>query len=150
MSNSQIKIEVFDWLQIEHQARFIRGLVFMQEQHISADDEWDANDQTASHFLLSNHQQAIGYARLIIDQTPDTEPRCHIGRVAVLKPFRQHGYGKALMEYLVNYCQYHFPPAEIYLHAQVDKIGFYQRLGFVSRGNRFLDAGIAHQEMIFK
>lgn len=123
----------------------IRTRVFMQEQQVSAEDEWDDKDETAIHFLVTTlEHQALGCARLLIEDNV-----LHIGRVAVITSHRNQGIGTRLMKYILKECAQQFPHYSIYLHAQTTRIAFYQRLGFTNKGDIFMDAGIPHQEMWF-
>jgi predicted GNAT family N-acyltransferase len=137
-----------DWQ--THQAELIkiRTEVFMREQQVSAADEWDALDTEAIHFLvLSENDEAIGCARLLTESRPDGDYIYHIGRVALLKAFRNQGIGHQLMTFIIEYCQRLAPNQGIYLHAQTARRAFYERLGFSAQGDEFMDAGIAHISM---
>jgi len=119
----------------------------MQEQHVSAIDEWDGLDNQAMHFLVSSATGApIGCARLL-DETLDGNHLYHIGRVAILKPFRNQGIGHQLMEAVIAQCKKMAPANSIYLHAQTERRHFYEVLGFIAEGNQFMDAGIPHISM---
>lgn len=118
----------------------------MQEQGISAADEWDKHDETATHFLvLNNSGRSVGCARLLMEYQP--HPIFHIGRVAVLAPYRAHGIGSALMRYILQHCKSTAPHTPIYLHAQTSRQAFYERLSFIASGSEFMDAGIPHLTM---
>lgn len=125
----------------------IRTEVFMQEQQVSAADEWDGLDEQAVHFLvLSANNEAIGCARLL-QETSGENTLWHIGRVAILEPFRNQGIGHQLMEFVITYCKKTAPGNRIYLHAQTGRRHFYETLGFVAEGAEFMDAGIPHISM---
>jgi predicted GNAT family N-acyltransferase len=132
-----------------HQADLIniRTTVFVQEQHVSAADEWDGLDEQAIHFLaLSAGGEAIGCARLL-HETSGQHNLYHIGRVAILKSFRNQGIGHQLMQFVIAYCKKTAPANTIYLHAQTERRHFYETLGFIAEGNVFMDAGIPHISM---
>lgn len=116
--------------------RQIRQQVFIREQGVTAELEWDGLDDTAIHFLAHNDkQQFIACARLLANG--------HIGRMAVLKTWRHQGVGTAVMHAILDYARGHqYPP--LFLHAQTRAVTFYQSLGFCREGEEFLDAGIAH------
>jgi len=120
--------------------KLIRETVFVQEQNIPAEMEWDQFDLQAIHILAQVQGQAIGTARLLNDGS--------IGRVAVLKAWRKQGVGYKMMRYLMDIAkqQHH---SKIHLHAQIDALDFYQKLGFVATGNTFYEAGILHQTTIY-
>ncbi len=125
----------------------IRTEVFMQEQHVSATDEWDELDEQAIHFLvLSATGVRIGCARLLYETFGENN-LFHIGRVAILKPFRNQGIGYQLMQFVIAYCKKTTPENTIYLHAQTERRHFYETLGFIAEGNEFMDAGIPHISM---
>ncbi|WP_062065559.1 GNAT family N-acetyltransferase [Cellvibrio sp. OA-2007] len=125
----------------------IRTEVFIQEQQVSAADEWDGLDEQALHFLaLSAQGEAIGCARLL-PEIAAHKSLYHIGRVAILKPFRNQGIGHQLMQYVIAYCKKAAPENTIYLHAQTERRQFYETLGFAAEGDEFIDAGILHISM---
>ena len=125
----------------------IRTEVFMQEQQVSTADEWDGLDEHAVHFLvLSAKGEAIGCARLLSEISAD-KSLYHIGRVAILKPFRNQGIGHQLMQFIIAYCKQTAPENSIYLHAQTERRTFYETLGFIAEGDEFMDAGIPHISM---
>lgn len=125
----------------------IRTEVFMQEQQVSATDEWDGLDEQALHFLvLSATGEAIGCARLL-HETLNENRLWHIGRVAILKSFRNQGIGHQLMQFVIAYCKKTAPENNIYLHAQTERRHFYETLGFIAEGDEFMDAGIPHISM---
>lgn len=133
----------------DHQAELIniRTEVFMQEQHVSSADEWDGLDGKAQHFLvLSATGEALGCARLLLEEN-NGQSFCHIGRVAIRKPFRNLGLGRELMCFIIDFCKKDAPASNIYLHAQIDRRHFYEALGFVAQGDAFMDAGIPHISM---
>lgn len=119
----------------------------MHEQHVCATEEWDGLDEHAIHFIvLSTIGTIIGCARLLHETSGETH--CyHIGRVAILKPFRNQGIGHQLMQFVIDYCKKNAPYNHIYLHAQTERRRFYERLGFIAEGDEFIDAGISHISM---
>ena len=126
--------------------RHIRHVVFIHEQQVPIADEWDDKDETAIHFLVSNIQgDAIGCARLLIE-----ENLLHIGRVAILREYREHGTGRQLMKFILEWREQQYSHLKIYLHAQTSRIAFYKHLGFVAQGDVFMDAGIPHIEMWYQ
>lgn len=119
----------------------------MQEQQVSAADEWDGLDEQAVHFIaLAENGEVIGCARLLHEMAGENS-LYHIGRVAILKDFRNRGIGHQLMQYIIDYCKKMAPYNSIYLHAQIERHHFYETLGFVAEGDEFMDAGIAHISM---
>jgi predicted GNAT family N-acyltransferase len=140
-----LTIKPTNWQTDAEPLSLIRRRVFIEEQHVSEDDEWDQQDTHAIHFLvLHNTAGAIGCARVLIENNH----RYHIGRVAVLAQYRQQKIGRRLMQFVLAWCQQQNPDYTIYLHAQTTRITFYEHLGFITQGDVFMDAGIEHVEMV--
>lgn len=141
------KIIITNWQTHQIDLIKIRTDVFMHEQHVSAADEWDGLDDQAIHFLvLSATGSPVGCARLLHERFHEKQ-FFHIGRVALLKSFRNQGIGHKLMRFIIAYCQTTAPGTSIYLHAQTQRRNFYDALGFIAEGDDFMDAGIAHISM---
>ena len=126
------------WVHLATEAKMVRTDVFIQEQNIAEHDEWDAEDDTSLHFVMYDQQQAIATARLLKNNS--------IGRVAVLKNYRGQGIGQQLMQYIIMVAATE-QRAFLKLSAQVHAIGFYEKLGFQVKGERYLDCGIPHVDM---
>jgi predicted GNAT family N-acyltransferase len=119
--------------------RDIRERVFVQEQNVPIEIEWDDLDKDCDHVLAIDAQgQAIGTGRLT--------PQHTIGRMAVLASWRGKGVGDALLLHLIALARLKQLPS-VSLHAQISAIGFYQKHGFSAYGPRYLEAGIVHQSM---
>lgn len=132
-----LKIVSVDWASQQPVLKRLREQVFILEQHVPVELEWDELDATAVHLLAINHNEAIGCARIINHQ---------IGRMAVLKSWRHQGVGKALLEAAIRVVRQHgFPSAT--LSAQTHAIGFYQQAGFKIISESYLDANILHVDM---
>ena len=117
----------------------VREEVFIREQHVPAELEWDEQDAEAIHVVAYNdNDQVIGTARLLADG--------HIGRMAVLEPWRKNGVGSAMLEKLLLVAQQR-NLSKVFLHAQTSAIGFYKHHGFRTLGEEFMDAGIPHRYM---
>lgn len=136
---AQWTIKPASWVNDQAQIISIRHPVFVEEQGVPTELEIDGEDDHANHWLaIDSHQKAIGTLRML--------PDGHIGRVAVLKTYRQRGIGKALLEAALTFAkekQFY----DIYLNAQVSAIAFYEQLGFKTIGEEFMDAGIPHLKM---
>lgn len=138
-----MRIQFENWREIQTLAYSIRHQVFVMEQNVPIDMEIDAFDPIAMHIILSIHQRPVGTAR-IFKEVWENQTYFRIGRLALLKDYRGKGYGKAIMIELENYAQKNgkFP---LLLHAQLDSIGFYEKLGFLPTGEIFDEAGIKHK-----
>ncbi|HET6602762.1 MAG TPA: GNAT family N-acetyltransferase [Xanthomonadaceae bacterium] len=119
--------------------RAVREPVFVIEQRVPIELEWDELDPVCQHVLARDLAGSpIGTGRLAPDH--------RIGRMAVLPDWRNRGVGAAMLTALVDLARgsgYN----EVVLHAQVSAIRFYQRHGFQAYGERFEEAGIGHQCM---
>lgn len=124
-------------------AQQIRNQVFVEEQEVDPVLEMDKFDKTASHYLFFVKDLAVGTARWRI-----TEFGIKLERFAILKKHRGFGYGSKLVGAVLK--DISSKEKNIYLNSQVNALSFYQKLGFVSQGSQFQEAGIYHYKMIFK
>jgi len=139
MSTDNIRINVADWGTDKKQLSTIRRLVFIEEQNVPEEMEWDEFDVSSIHFLVTLKDQAIACARLKRDG--------QIGRMAVLEKYRNQQVGSNLLQFILELASKQgINP--VYLHAQVSAIPFYEKLDFVSRGDIFYEANIPHREML--
>ena len=131
-------VEVVSWNLQQDSLQTIRNRVFTEEQGIPAALVWDADDQTATHFLVTNQYIGLGAGRLLADGK--------IGRMAVLPEHRGQGLGRLLLDGIIDHARRHAYP-RLYLHAQESAIGFYEAAGFSPMGEPFEEAGIPHLAM---
>ncbi len=124
------------------QAYEIRKLVFIEEQHISEEEEWDGLDDSAVQFVAKNEDRVIGTARVRFP-APDN---AKIERMAVLKSFRQQGVGREILYNIENFLRKKQIPKAV-LNAQWTAIPFYRSCGFVKTGEPFYEAEIKHIKM---
>lgn len=134
---SDLQITIAGW-RTTPALREIRQAVFIDEQQVAPELEWDEQDAVATHFLMSLDGVAVGTARLLASG--------RIGRVALLPSARGKGFGQILMSAIMNHAQRVGIP-RLELSAQTQALGFYQQLGFVVCSDIYLDAGIPHQTM---
>jgi predicted GNAT family N-acyltransferase len=131
------------WQTLHQAAQFIRTEVFVKEQGIAPEDEWDADDATALHAVLFDVTgQPLGNARLLQPSVNVAK----VGRMAVLKEARGHGYGARLLEALTSEARRR-GNKEVRLSAQRSAEGFYAAYGFSIVGEPFDEVGIPHVEM---
>lgn len=120
----------------------IRRRVFVEEQSVPIELEMDEYDGAAVHFLMSTDAgETIGTARMI-----DRGNQAKIGRVAVLAGYRGRGYGKLIMDFVIDEARRRGYELAV-LSSQTYAIPFYELLGFVAEGPEFDDAGIPHRMM---
>ena len=141
-SDTGFSIEIADWDRDQETLRTIREAVFVVEQNVPVELEWDGVDQDCVHVIAyANDRSAVGTGRLL--------PDGHIGRLAVLAPWRGRGAGSSLLLKLVAIAKAR-GIGPIALNAQTHALAFYERFGFVAEGNDFDDAGIPHRHMLLK
>lgn len=120
----------------------IRMDVFVAEQGIPVEEEIDALDEQAIHLIAREDGIGVGTARLI-----SIEDVGKIGRVCVAKSHRGTGLGAKLILAGLDWFSTEKGITRAYLSAQVNAIGFYEKLGFRAYGEEYDDAGIAHRDM---
>lgn len=141
-SQARFSIEEVDWINAQTQLRAVRQHVFIEEQQVPVELEWDGLDETAIHLLaLDAEDKAIGCARILDNGI--------IGRMAVLKGRRGQGVGQALLNAAVESCRSR-GWKNITLSAQTHAIPFYERAGFIVCSEEYMDAGIPHRDMQLK
>jgi predicted GNAT family N-acyltransferase len=120
----------------------LRREVFVIEQRIAEAEEFDAHDLTARHLVAVKAGGVVGTLRLIAEAEA-----VRIGRVAVAQAMRGQGIALRMMRHAMQH-EAAVGRTRFHLHAQIDKVGFYQRLGFVVEGEPFDDgSGIMHLAM---
>ncbi|WP_151974603.1 GNAT family N-acetyltransferase [Acinetobacter junii] len=126
------------WDKLEQDAKFIRKQVFIIEQNIPEEEEWDDQDMISDHFVVYDQDQPIATARLLQNNS--------VGRVAVLKAYRGQGIGRMIMLEIIR--QAHQQDRKfLQLSSQVHAISFYEKLGFSIQGDAYDECGIPHIKM---
>jgi predicted GNAT family N-acyltransferase len=134
-------ITLADWETRKNDISGIRTKVFIKEQKIPFDEEFDDEDLTAVHVLACTVENIVaGTARLLNNRK--------IGRVAVLKDWRGKGIGREMVLYLMDLAKSR-GATQIELDAQHHAVSFYEKMGYRVTGGEFLDAGIPHFKMIY-
>lgn len=135
-------IRIVSWSEAAPLLSQVRRAVFIEEQGVPEELEWDGEDETAIHVLATRSgEHPIGTGRLL-----NHGGVAHIGRMAVIREWRGRGVGSAILNALL---------AEVarsglggaFLNAQTYAVPFYERFGFMREGKEFLDAGIPHFRM---
>lgn len=138
---NNLKIEIVKWIDGEVPLKKIREKVFIEEQRVSPQLEWDGLDEEAIHFLAYNDDVPIACARALV-----IENHMQLGRMAVLKEYRGEGIGSNLIEKVVITAKLNQLSA-IDISAQCHAIDFYKKYGFKLTSNIYLDADIPHRDM---
>lgn len=128
-----------EWITEQAQISAIRQQVFVVEQHVPPELEWDGLDEAATHLLaIAEDGKPVGCARILIGAS--------VGRMAVVASWRGRGVGWMLLQSAIEYCR-----QEGWLHievsAQTHAIPFYEKAGFQVSGEEYMDAGIPHRDM---
>lgn len=138
MAVAQIECIVAAWDAERLLLERIRREVFVREQGIPESDEWDDEDATSVHILATLNREPVGTGRL--------NRAGKIGRIAVLPGLRGRGIGSLILGRLLEEAR-RLGIREPCLHAQVQAVPFYERLGFERKGDVFDEAGIPHVRM---
>ncbi|MFZ8911732.1 MAG: GNAT family N-acetyltransferase [Burkholderiaceae bacterium] len=132
------RLAVSDWTQLRDLAIPLRRSVFVEEQSVPEDEEFDSFDSISRHVVIAANGIALGTGRLA--------PDGRLGRIAVSEKQRNKGIGRLLVRALLNEAQrLEFP--SVYLHAQVQALGFYEQLGFSAESEEFMECDIPHRRM---
>jgi len=124
----------------------IRNEVFIKEQNIPSQEEFLPEEEAISHyFLIRLLDTPIGVIRYL-----EKDDGFWIGRFAILKEYRQKGYGRLAFQYLVEQIKVRHTPCVIHIHAQLYLKDFYASCGFISQGEPFSEVNIPHIAMIKK
>lgn len=132
--------------------RDVRREVFIVEQNVPEELEYDEYDATSVHLLaVAADGTALGTGRLIFGEqalklTGGVEGRVLLGRLAVVSAARRTGLGAQLVR-AIEAAGLDRGAVEVELHAQVRALGFYERLGYAAEGPVYEDAGIPHRTM---
>jgi predicted GNAT family N-acyltransferase len=135
---SEVTISQVTWHEAENYLREVRTPVFIEEQFVAPDFEWDELDQSAVHLLAMLNNNAIACLRIIDFHK--------IGRMAVLKEYRGMGLGNALLATAIEICKLQGSES-IILSAQTHAIGFYRQAGFKQISEEYCDVHIPHVDM---
>jgi len=139
MTQDNLNIVVADWTKDKEKLSKIRRIVFIDEQNVPEELEWDDDDADSIHFLVSIEQHVVATARLKKDG--------QIGRMAVLKEYRNQGIGSTLLAFVLQTAAQN-RHKKVYLHAQTSAIHFYEKQGFKAYGEIFYEANIPHRGML--
>ena len=136
---NDITIQLADWETDHLQLMKVRTRVFIEEQNVPEELEIDGLDAHSFHIkALLPDQKIIATARLLTNN--------YIGRMCVLKAYRNQGTGGKMLQFLIDFA-YQLELAPLQLNAQLSALAFYQHYGFVKDSAVFQEAGIDHVHM---
>lgn len=130
-----VKIAVVSWVEAQAALSSIRRTVFIEEQAVPEELEWDGEDEHALHVLVAEGGEPVGCGRMLVDG--------QIGRMAVLKEYRDRGVGRLILKTLLMEAE-KLRRSRVFVNAQTHAAGFYAKYGFIPVGGEFPDAGISH------
>ena len=131
------------WAELQTLAAPLRSQVFVQEQKVPQELEWDSEDATALHVVAVNRLGTALATGRLIQHAPGVS---RLGRMAVMKVMRGSDLGKRVLQALIAAAKTR-GDREIIIHAQCSAQTFYAKAGFVAEGDVFDEAGIAHVPM---
>lgn len=134
-----ISITPCTWKEHQEQLKNIRTRVFVEEQKVPAELEWDDADNLSTHFLaVDDNDNGLGCIRLT--------PSGQLSRLCVLENARNQGIGSQLLKTAEAHAQ-QVGMKEVFLHAQTHATSFYEAAGFSVNGGIFVEADIPHRQM---
>jgi len=138
-----IDVKEVHWSEQQATLSQIRREVFIDEQHVPAALEWDGLDPQCRHVLAVDRDAGlpVGTGRLVADG--------QIGRMAIRKGYRRQGIGRQILQQLLELAR-RDGHQQVYLHAQLTAVAFYQQAKFEACGETFMDAGIPHVKMTLR
>jgi YbgC/YbaW family acyl-CoA thioester hydrolase len=140
---AMIDVRLGDWAALGTHAEAIRTEVFIDEQRIPKEMEWDEADRRCVHAVAFNRLGMPLATGRLLQEAPRI---ARIGRMASQQSLRSSGVGRRVLDALIEAARAR-GDTEVVLHAQTSAMPFYARAGFASRGAVFEEAGIAHIEM---
>ena len=146
---SELNFEIKDFNQLSTQDLYallqLRSEVFVVEQDCVYLD-LDGKDQLAYHVLGYKDSILTAYARVF--KPGDYFSKSSIGRIIVKKKYRRFKYGDLLVKNSIDFIEKEFKEKEILISAQAYLINFYNNLGFVQKGEQYLEDDIPHIKML--
>ena len=138
-----VSVELLNWPDAQAEARPLRYAVFVIEQKVPVELEWDEWDEQSVHAIARLDGKAAGTGRLL---PVAADGVVKIGRMAVSREVRGQGLGAAILAALVDRARQAGATTAL-LHAQTEAAPFYRKAGFIGRGETFYEAGIPHVEV---
>lgn len=124
-------------------SREIREEVFVKEQEYPVEQEFDEADENCWHLVLTDNEKAVATARLLKLSEGVFKP----GRIAVLKEYRGKNIGAELLTLIIEKAK-EMGAKELHIGAQTYAVGFYEKFGFKTTGEEYMDEHIPHIDMI--
>lgn len=135
-----MSIRIGSYQELEADLRAVRDAVFIVEQQIDRELEFDDRDLFCQHVVVFEANAPVATGRI------DVSKGGKVGRVAVLPDARRRGFGAQVMHALEDVASSH-QLAKLWFHAQISAVAFYESLGYQIVGDEFLEANIPHVMM---
>ncbi|MEQ8240592.1 MAG: GNAT family N-acetyltransferase [Cyclobacteriaceae bacterium] len=143
MSQNKYQVKIADTAELQDKAFKVRYEVFVVEQKVSHEEEFDEFEKISTHFVaLDQNHAPVGAARW-----RKTEKGIKLERFAVSKEARGQGIGSLLVESVLNNIKMTEKSGYLYLHAQLDAIPLYSKFDFKKTGPQFEECDIQHFKM---
>ncbi len=126
-------------------ALYIRSKVFIEEQKISVDDEYDSEEASFTSFVLFKNNEPIGTIRYAFDHQTRT---ALLGRLAIIKSERGNNYGLLLIRYIENILKRKYGELTLSFHGQAQLKNYYEKEGYHTSSDLFFEAGIPHYNFV--
>lgn len=140
---TKIKVQIADSEDLKGKIFHIRKVVFVDEQKVSAEEEFDEYEDICTHFIAWNDEEPVGAARW-----RTTEKGVKLERFAVLESARGMGVGSALVSAVIDDIQTKLGSGKyLYLHGQLTAVPLYEKFGFEKKGDIFSECDILHYLM---
>ncbi len=137
-----LEIKVVETEQELKSAYSLRRTVFVNEQNVPEEIEYDEYDHSALHVICKLGDRVVGTGRVVF-----FDDGAKIGRVAVLKEYRKQGIGTIITKKLIA-ISHNNDVENVYANVQLIARGFYAKLGFKEVGDIFYEADIKHVKMV--
>lgn len=143
-TDRKITVRRIDEENLLKKAFAIREEVFVQEQQVPREDEYE-NEEESHHFIAMEEDTACATGRW-----RETSEGIKIERLAVKKEYRGLGVGSKVLQEILDDIESRkdLRNKKIYLNAQVDAVPLYEKFGFHREGGRFFECNIEHQKMV--
>ena len=136
--------QISTWSQLGKGASLVRNAVFVEEQNVPEELEYDEHDLVAVHILVSTKEgEPVATARLVKKERGISV----LGRMAVVVEHRGEGIARFVLSELLRFARRRHD-VTVMLHAQSHAVGFYRKMGFKIEGKPFLEASISHMKMV--
>jgi len=135
-----MEVKIFNYLHDD--AKYIRDIVFVQEQGFV--DEYDDKDEVSTHLVMYDCEKPVATCRFFLEN--EDEKQYVLGRFAVVKEARKFGFGRKMME-AAEECIKEKGGKIVRIGAQMQAVGFYEKMGYVGEGGKYYEQDCPHMHM---